>query len=48
MMEAAACRDGMILAREMNFRRVQVETDTQELVKLLGDGRTLKIKHFTN
>jgi ribonuclease HI len=34
MMEAAACRDGVILAREMNFRQVQVETDSQELVKL--------------
>jgi hypothetical protein len=34
MMEAVACRDGVILAREMNFRRVQVETDSQELVNL--------------
>jgi hypothetical protein len=34
MMEAVACRDGVILAREMNSRRVPVETDSQELVKL--------------
>jgi hypothetical protein len=34
MMEAVAYRDGVILAREMNFRRVQVETDSQELVNL--------------
>ena len=33
-METAACRDGVVLAGEMNFRRVQVETDSQELVKL--------------
>jgi ribonuclease HI len=33
-MEATACRDGVVLAGEMNFRRVQVETDSQELVKL--------------
>ena len=33
-MEAVACRDGLVLAREMNVSRVQVETDSQELVKL--------------
>jgi ribonuclease HI len=33
-MEVDACRNGLALAGEMNFRRVQVETDSQELVKL--------------
>jgi len=33
-MEAEACRDGMILAGELNVRQLQVETDNQELLKL--------------
>ena len=33
-MEAAACRDGVILARELNCCQLQVKTDSQELVKL--------------
>jgi hypothetical protein len=27
-------REGVILARELNFRRAQIETDSQEMVKL--------------
>jgi ribonuclease HI len=34
MMEALACRDGLILAVDMGIQNLQVETDSQELVKL--------------
>lgn len=33
-LEALACRDGMILAADMGVQNLQVETDSQELVKL--------------
>ena len=33
-MEAVACRDGVILARELNCCQLHVKTDSQELVKL--------------
>jgi len=33
-MEALACRDGLILAVDMGVQNLQVETDSQELVKL--------------
>ena len=32
--ETLACRDGVALAEEMGVQRVQVETDSQKLVKL--------------
>lgn len=33
-MEALACRDGLILAAEWGVQNLQIETDSQELVKL--------------
>jgi ribonuclease HI len=39
-MEAEACRDGMILAGELNVRRLLVETDNQELLKLWEMGES--------
>jgi ribonuclease HI len=33
-METLACRDGVALAAEIGVQRVQVETDSQKLVKL--------------
>lgn len=38
MMESLACRDGMAYARERGVRRLLVETDNQELVKLWEAG----------
>jgi hypothetical protein len=33
-LKALACKDGVLLAAEMGVQRLQVETDSQELVKL--------------
>jgi hypothetical protein len=33
-LEALACKDGVLLAAELGVQRLQVETDSQELVKL--------------
>ncbi|CAD6273370.1 unnamed protein product [Miscanthus lutarioriparius] len=41
MMEALACRDGMILARDSGVERLQLETDCQELA-VLWSRRTYK------
>lgn len=38
MMEAMACRDGMILARENAVVKLQIETDNQESVGLWQQG----------
>ena len=37
-LEALACRDGTILARDKGVRRLIVETDSQEFVKLWKEG----------
>jgi ribonuclease HI len=37
-MEAMACRDGLLMARQVGAQRVWLETDCQELVKLWRAG----------
>lgn len=37
-MEVTACKEGLILAGDLGIRKVQFETDSQELVKLWETG----------
>ena len=49
-MEAVACRDGVILARELNCCQLHVKTDSQELVKLweMGELQRSYISSFVD
>lgn len=38
MMETLACRDGVKFAMEKSVQRLQIETDSQELVRLWASG----------
>jgi hypothetical protein len=38
MLETLACRNGVKLARENSVQRLQLETDSQELVRLWASG----------